>query len=77
MFLFNVNKIVIIIYIYFFSQYARLVEIVGADDLAVGIFLGAHQSIGFKGILLYGNKVNASCQYSHSHLYWGREHIKM
>ena len=71
--MFNVNKIVIInIYIItLFSQYARLVEIVGADDLAVGIFLGAHQSIGFKGILLYGNKVNASCQYSHSHLYWG------
>lgn len=38
-------------------QYARLVEIVGSHDLAVGITLGAHQSIGFKGILLYGNKV--------------------
>ncbi|KAK6619623.1 hypothetical protein RUM43_012380 [Polyplax serrata] len=35
-------------------QYARLVEIVGKHDLAVGICLGAHQSIGFKGILLYG-----------------------
>ncbi len=30
------------------TQYARLVEIVGGFDLAVGIFLGAHQSIGFK-----------------------------
>ena len=39
-------------------QYARLVEIVGAHDLAVGIILGAHQSIGFKGILLHGNKVS-------------------
>lgn len=37
------------------TQYARLVEIVGAHDLAVGIMLGAHQSIGFKGILLFGN----------------------
>ncbi|CAH1405239.1 unnamed protein product [Nezara viridula] len=37
------------------SQYARLVEIVGAHDLGVGITLGAHQSIGFKGILLFGN----------------------
>lgn len=36
------------------SQYARLVEIVGSHDLGVGIFLGAHQSIGFKGILLFG-----------------------
>uniref|UniRef100_A0A915KA83 Very long-chain specific acyl-CoA dehydrogenase, mitochondrial n=1 Tax=Romanomermis culicivorax TaxID=13658 RepID=A0A915KA83_ROMCU len=36
------------------TQYARLVEIVGAHDLGVGIGLGAHQSIGFKGILLYG-----------------------
>lgn len=38
-----------------FSQYARLVEIVGMHDLGVGITLGAHQSIGFKGILLFGN----------------------
>jgi hypothetical protein len=38
------------------SQYARLVEIVGAHDLGVGITLGAHQSIGFKGILLFGDK---------------------
>uniref|UniRef100_A0A3Q1EQF4 Very long-chain specific acyl-CoA dehydrogenase, mitochondrial n=1 Tax=Acanthochromis polyacanthus TaxID=80966 RepID=A0A3Q1EQF4_9TELE len=37
------------------TQYARLVEIVGGHDLGVGITLGAHQSIGFKGILLFGN----------------------
>lgn len=37
------------------TQYARLVEIVGGYDLAVGITLGAHQSIGFKGILLFGD----------------------
>lgn len=30
------------------TQYARLVEIVGSNDLGVGITLGAHQSIGFK-----------------------------
>ncbi|XP_034943624.1 very long-chain specific acyl-CoA dehydrogenase, mitochondrial [Chelonus insularis] len=36
------------------TQYARLVEILGSHDLGVGILLGAHQSIGFKGILLYG-----------------------
>ncbi|KAK0179964.1 hypothetical protein PV327_005656 [Microctonus hyperodae] len=36
------------------TQYCRLVEIVGSNDLGVGIILGAHQSIGFKGILLYG-----------------------
>lgn len=38
------------------TQYARLVEIVGMHDLGVGIILGAHQSIGFKGILLFGTK---------------------
>ena len=37
------------------TQYARLTEIVGGNDLGVGIFIGAHQSIGFKGILLAGN----------------------
>ncbi|XP_078265994.1 very long-chain specific acyl-CoA dehydrogenase, mitochondrial-like [Rhinoraja longicauda] len=36
------------------TQYGRLVEIVGLHDLGVGITLGAHQSIGFKGILLFG-----------------------
>jgi len=37
------------------TQYARLTEIVGGNDLGVGIFIGAHQSIGFKGILICGN----------------------
>merc|ERR1719204_2550193 len=36
------------------TQYARLIEVVGGNDLGVGIFIGAHQSIGFKGILLAG-----------------------
>lgn len=36
------------------SQTARLSETVGHHDLALGIVLGAHQSIGFKGILLFG-----------------------
>lgn len=37
------------------TQYARLGELMGARDLAIGVILGAHQSIGYKGILLYGN----------------------
>eukprot|EP00753_Platysulcus_tardus_P009846 PLAT235.3.p1 GENE.PLAT235.3~~PLAT235.3.p1 ORF type:complete len:618 (+),score=297.29 PLAT235.3:216-1856(+) len=36
------------------TGYARLTEIVGAHDLGLGIFIGAHQSIGFKGIMLDG-----------------------
>jgi len=36
------------------TGYARMVEVVGAHDLGVGILLGASQSIGYKGILLYG-----------------------
>ncbi|KMQ95777.1 very long-chain specific acyl- mitochondrial [Lasius niger] len=36
------------------TQYSRIVEICGYHDLGLGITLGAHQSIGFKGILLYG-----------------------
>merc|ERR1719204_894246 len=36
------------------TQYARLTEVVGGNDLGVGIFIGAHQSLGFKGILLAG-----------------------
>uniref|UniRef100_A0A914WR97 Very long-chain specific acyl-CoA dehydrogenase, mitochondrial n=1 Tax=Plectus sambesii TaxID=2011161 RepID=A0A914WR97_9BILA len=38
------------------TQMARLAEIVGANDLAMGVVMGAHQSIGYKGILLYGNE---------------------
>lgn len=33
---------------------ARLSELIGSYDLGVGVHLGAHQSIGLKGILLYG-----------------------
>jgi very long chain acyl-CoA dehydrogenase len=35
-------------------QYARMAELGGQGDLGLGIFLGAHQSIGFKGITLFG-----------------------
>lgn len=37
------------------SQLVRLNELVGAHDLGVAMMLGSHQSIGFKGILHYGN----------------------
>ncbi|XP_054158626.1 very long-chain specific acyl-CoA dehydrogenase, mitochondrial-like [Oppia nitens] len=36
------------------TQFARLGEIMGRYDLSLGVVLGAHQSIGFKGILLFG-----------------------
>merc|ERR1719282_1699482 len=36
------------------TQYARLTEVVGGNDLEVGVFIGAYHSIGFKGILLAG-----------------------
>lgn len=36
------------------TQMARLAEIVGSNDLALGVVMGAHQSIGYKGILLFG-----------------------
>ncbi|CBY11738.1 unnamed protein product [Oikopleura dioica] len=38
------------------TEYARLTEIVGQNDLGVGIVMGAHQSIGFKAILICGNE---------------------
>ncbi|XP_054742051.1 very long-chain specific acyl-CoA dehydrogenase, mitochondrial [Anastrepha obliqua] len=38
------------------TQYGRLCEILGASDLGVGITIGAHQSIGYKGILLFGTQ---------------------
>ncbi|XP_027704664.1 very long-chain specific acyl-CoA dehydrogenase, mitochondrial-like [Vombatus ursinus] len=38
------------------TQYARMVEILGWHDLAVGVTLGAHQSSGLKGILLFGDE---------------------
>ncbi|KAI6184255.1 hypothetical protein M3Y97_00576400 [Aphelenchoides bicaudatus] len=33
---------------------ARFAELVGQNDLGLGVVMGAHQSIGYKGILLYG-----------------------
>lgn len=30
------------------TQYGRLAEIIGMNDLGLGIVVGAHQSIGFK-----------------------------
>ncbi|CAF2099828.1 unnamed protein product [Rotaria magnacalcarata] len=39
------------------TQAARLFEIIGAHDLSITICTGAHQSIGFKGILLFGTYV--------------------
>ncbi|KIH65240.1 member 9, family protein, acyl-CoA dehydrogenase family [Ancylostoma duodenale] len=38
------------------SQMAKLAEIVGAHDLGLGVVMGAHQSIGYKGILLFGTE---------------------
>ncbi|KAK5978147.1 Very long-chain specific acyl-CoA dehydrogenase [Trichostrongylus colubriformis] len=35
-------------------QMAKLAETIGAHDLGFGVVMGAHQSIGYKGILLYG-----------------------
>lgn len=35
-------------------QYGRLAEVIGGNDLGLSIVVGAHQSIGFKGILLVG-----------------------
>jgi very long chain acyl-CoA dehydrogenase len=34
--------------------YGRLAEVIGGSDLGLSIVVGAHQSIGFKGILLVG-----------------------
>ncbi len=38
------------------TQYARVTEIMGGNDLGLGITMGAHQSIGFKGILIGGRE---------------------
>lgn len=38
------------------AQYAKLTEVVGAADLGFGIVMGAHQSIGYKGIYLFGTE---------------------
>jgi len=37
------------------TMYAKFGELTGEYDLGLGIHTGAHQSIGYKGILLYGN----------------------
>ncbi|XP_070504444.1 very long-chain specific acyl-CoA dehydrogenase, mitochondrial-like isoform X1 [Chironomus tepperi] len=37
-----------------YTQLGRLTDAVGGNDLAIATMLGAHQSIGYKGILLYG-----------------------
>uniref|UniRef100_A0A8R1HQA4 Very long-chain specific acyl-CoA dehydrogenase, mitochondrial n=1 Tax=Caenorhabditis japonica TaxID=281687 RepID=A0A8R1HQA4_CAEJA len=36
------------------TQMAKVAEIVGAYDIGLGVTMGAHQSIGYKGILLEG-----------------------
>ena len=36
------------------TQFARLGEVIGGNDLGISVFLGAHQSIGYKGLVLYG-----------------------
>lgn len=36
------------------TQLARLSEYIGRTDLGLGVVLGAHQSIGYKGISLFG-----------------------
>ena len=38
------------------TQYGRLTEVIGANDLGLGVFLTGHQGIGFKGILLVGTE---------------------
>jgi acyl-CoA dehydrogenase family member 9 len=45
-----------------FSQYAycRVLEEVGAHDASVAILINAHQSIGLKSLLLFGNKAQQS-----------------
>jgi len=38
------------------TQYGRVGEEIGKTELGMGIFVGAHQSIGFKGLLVAGNE---------------------
>jgi very long chain acyl-CoA dehydrogenase len=40
------------------TQYGRLAEIIGMNDLGLGIFVGAHQSIGFKVNKSFAKKGN-------------------
>ncbi len=37
------------------SAYCRVTEEIGTIDASLGILIGGHQSIGMKGLLLYGN----------------------
>ena len=43
------------------TNYARLLEVVRANDLGVGIILVAHQSIGSKGIFVCGTPEPSCC----------------
>ncbi|RDD46071.1 Very long-chain specific acyl-CoA dehydrogenase, mitochondrial [Trichoplax sp. H2] len=38
------------------TQYARITEIIGSFDASISVFLGSHQGIGYKGIVLFGNE---------------------
>ncbi|XP_058815272.1 very long-chain specific acyl-CoA dehydrogenase, mitochondrial-like [Topomyia yanbarensis] len=38
------------------TMYATLADAVGAVDLGLGVYIGAHQSIGWKAIQLYGSE---------------------
>ena len=38
------------------SAYCRVTEEIGTIDASLGILIGGHQSIGMKGLLLYGNR---------------------
>ncbi|XP_049288128.1 very long-chain specific acyl-CoA dehydrogenase, mitochondrial-like isoform X1 [Anopheles funestus] len=38
------------------TGYARMGELVGSKDLGLAVVFGAHQSIGWKGVLLYGTE---------------------
>ena len=38
------------------TQYGRLTEVLGANDLGLGVFLTGHQGIGYKGILIAGTE---------------------
>ena len=38
------------------SAYARVMQEIGGLDASIGVTLGGHQSIGYKGLLLFGNE---------------------
>lgn len=38
------------------TQYMRLIQTVGENDLGVGVTLMTHQELGYKGILVFGNE---------------------